>query len=161
MKCNEKAWLFLILPFNNSAAEWFKTGIHNYLSTFLANGLLIEMRALATEMYFNRWPRGQAWRRFMQKDSQGPSGLWGPGQTRGPGGWREKCIACARWEPSLRTAMNGHSVGIKWPIYPGREKLVQNGHEESLLISNNNPITKSLMMVAAINWANTMCLESC
>lgn len=50
MKYNEKAWLFLILPFNNSAVEWFKTGDDNYLFTFLVNGVLIEMEAQMLEL---------------------------------------------------------------------------------------------------------------
>lgn len=50
MKYNEKAWLFLILPFNNSAAEWFKAGDDNYLFTSLVNGVLIEMEAQMLEL---------------------------------------------------------------------------------------------------------------
>lgn len=50
MKYNEKAWLFLILPFNNSAVEWFKAGDDNYLFTFLVNGVLIEMEAEMLEL---------------------------------------------------------------------------------------------------------------
>lgn len=50
MKYNEKAWLFLILPFNNSAAEWFKAGDDNYLFTSLVNGVLIEMEAQTLEL---------------------------------------------------------------------------------------------------------------
>lgn len=50
MKYNEKAWLFLILPFNNSAAEWFKAVDDNYLFTSLVNGVLIEMEAQMLEL---------------------------------------------------------------------------------------------------------------
>lgn len=50
MKYNVKAWLFLILLFNNSAAEWFKAGHDNYLFTSLVNGVLIEMEAQTLEL---------------------------------------------------------------------------------------------------------------
>lgn len=65
----------------------------------------------------------------------------------GPGGRREKCTAWSPRAPSLLTVMNGHSVGVEGLVYPEREKLVKNGHQES----NNKLVTKRLMTVAAIN----------